>query len=234
MLGRRKFLSLFGLAALSTLAACGDHEAERAQAFAKFLQDRILDRPGVHIPILSAEERDAIGHFEADFAILKGFNDDLSASVRSFADALHPAPINVQPLDLPKYRPDLVKAREFFPAAAAGVDSALAKAQSARAALKQPDAVKAKYDAAFEQIVMRPANALRDLIPLAIPAMDAEIAIADFMEAHKADFKAVGGQLQTSKPNLRKQLETLASDYAAKFAKMQTARDKLEATVQGR
>jgi hypothetical protein len=226
-----KFLALF--AVVLPLTGCGDKAAEQAKAFADLLQTRILDRPGVHIPILNDEEREKIGHYADDLAILKGFNDDLTATTQEIGKAMHPAPQNVQPLDLPKYKPDFVAARDFFPRAVAGVDKALVKAEDLRGKLHQPEAVKAKFDAAFEQLVTRPANALREIVPLAVPTMDLEIAVADFIEAHKADLKVVGGQLSTSKPALRKQLEALYSAYATNFAKVQESRRKLEIAVEG-
>jgi hypothetical protein len=229
----RKLLALIAFGAALPFSGCGDKEPEQAKAFAALLQSRILDRPGVHIPLLNDEEREKIGHYADDLAILKGFNDDLTAAALEFGKAMHPAPQNVMPLDLPKYRADFIAARDFFPHAAAGVDSALAKAEASRAKLHQPEAVKAKFDAAYEQLVTRPANALRDVVPLAAPTMEAEIRIADFIDAHKADLKAAGGQLITSKPALRKSLDALMADYAAKFAKVQEARKKLELAVEG-
>lgn len=229
----RKFLAFLAFAIVLPLAGCGDKEAERAKAFADLLQTRILDQPGVHIPVLSDEEREKIGPYADDLAILKGFNDDLTATALEFGKAMHPAPQNVQPLDLPKYRPDLVAARDFFPHAAAGVDSALAKAEVLRGKLHQPDEVKAKFDAAFAQLVTRPANALRDIAPLAVVAMDSEIQIADFIDAHKADLKVVGGKLATSKADLRKQLDALFATYTERFAKVQASRRQLELAVEG-
>jgi len=227
----RKSLAFFAVAL--PLVGCGDKAAEQAKAFADLLQTRILDRPGVHIPILSDEERAKIGPYADDLAILKTFNDDLTATALQFGKAMHPAPQNVQPLDLPKYKPDLVAARDFFTHAAAGIDSALAKAETSREKLHQPEAVKAKFDAAFDQLVTRPANALREIVPLAVPTMDLEIQVADFIDAHKGDFKASGGQVRTSKPALRMQLDALLSAYAANFAKVQESRRKLELAVEG-
>jgi hypothetical protein len=232
----RNGLGLVALVAFAAapLAACGDKEADQAKAFAELLQSRVLDQPGVHIPILSDEEREKIGHYADDLAILKGFNDDLGATAEKFGKAMHPAPSNIAPLDLPKYRSDLVAARDFFPKAAAGVGGALAKAEGKRANLRQPDAVKVKFDAAFEQLVSRPAKCLGDIVPLATPAIESEIAVADFIDAHKADLKVVGGKLASSKADLRKQLEALYANYMERFAKAQAARRELELAVEGR
>ncbi len=232
MLERRLFFSLIVLVSILPLSGC-DNEEKRAQAFADFLQTRMLDRPGVHIPILSDEERAAIGHFEADFAIIKGFNDDLTVAAREVGAAIRPLPQMRSPLELPKYRADLNNVRAFFPRAGVGVEAALAKAREARAKLSQPAVVKDKFDAAFDQMVTAPANALRDIIPLAAPALDDEIALADFIEAHKTDLKAVGGLLQATKPELRKEMQSIVDDYVARVEKVTAARRKLERAVQG-
>ena len=231
MLDRRLFFSLIVLASILPLSGC-DSEEKQAQAFADFLQTRMLDRPGVHIPILSDEERAAIGHFEADFEIIKGFNDDLTATARGVR-AIRPPPQMRSPLELSKYRVDLNNVRAFFPRAGVGIEAALAKAQEAHAKLRQPAVVQVKFDAAFDQMVTAPANALREIIPLTAPALDDEIALADFIEAHKADLKAVGGSLQATKPELRKEMQSIVDDYVARMEKVTAARRKLERAVQG-
>ena len=168
-----------------------------------------------------------------DFSILKGFNDDLSVSAHEYAKAMHSFSKNGSPTDLPKYRPDLVAARDMFASAGAGLDGALARAESGRANLKQPEIVKAKFDAAFDQFVVRPEKAWREIIPLAIAALDSEIAVADFLAAHKADIKSVGNHLQASKPDVRNQLQSLLAAYAANTSKISEARRKLGLVAQG-
>jgi hypothetical protein len=227
-----KFLAL--IAVVLPLTACGNKEADQAKAFADLLQTRILDQPGAHIPVLNDEERAKIGPYAEDLAILKTFNDDLAATTQQLGKAMHPAPADVAPLDLPKYRADLLAARDFFAHVPAGLDDALAKAEASRAKLHQPEAVKAKFDAAFARLVTQPANALREITPVAVPALNSEIAVADFVEAHKANLKAVGGKVTLSKPALRKQWEALLLAYAADAAKVEQARGKLQLAVEGR
>lgn len=98
---------------------------------------------------------------------------------------------------------------------------------------KQPATVKLKFDAAFDQVVIRPEKALREIIPLAIEALDTEIAIADFLAAHKADVTSVGNQLRASKPNVRIQLESLFTTYSAITTKVNEARRNLDLIVEG-
>jgi hypothetical protein len=100
--------------------------------------------------------------------------------------------------------------------------------------LHQPELVKAKFDAAFQQLVVKPADAMRAIAPLGAEALDAEIAVADFIDAHRADLQDVGGQLATSKPAVRKQLDSLFANFREKYAKIPEARRQLELAVEGR
>ncbi len=233
LIRREKLLPSLFLAVALALAGCGDSEQKQAQAFADFLQKRILEQPGVHVPILSDEESKALGPFAANFAILKSFNDDLSAALRDYGKAMHAAPGNIAPLDLPKYRPDLMAARDYFSHAPAAIDAALAKAQAAREKLVLPETVKARFDAAYDQLVTRPADAFRETIGPSLGALDAEIAIANFIDAHKAEMKVVGNQMQIAKADLRRQLDALLSAYQAANGKAQEAGRKLEKVAQG-
>lgn len=216
------------------LSACGDRAAEQATNFAALLQDRVLNQPGARLPILSDEERSKIGPYVDDFAIFKAFNDDFGASIKELGASMNPAPANVRPLDFPKYKPDLQKARAFFQRALQGLDAAVAKAEEAKAKLHQPDIVKTKFDAAFQQLVVKPANAMRTIAPLGVEAIDAEIGVAEFIESHRADLQDVGGQLATSKPAVRKQLDSLFAKFREKYAKVPEARRQLELAVEGR
>lgn len=234
MLTRRRFVILAGAMVVPALSSCGDTEAQKAQAFAEFLQKRILDRPGVHIPILNDQERASIGRFEADFQILKTFNDDLSESVKDYAKSVRPPPHMISAADLPKYRADLSVARDICVRTAASLDGALARAETARAKLKQPEAVKPNFEAAYDQLVRKPEKAWREVAPLALAALDAEIALADFIAAHQADIQSVGSMLQTSKPAVRKELEALIATYSANASKLNEVRRKFELAVRGR
>ncbi len=231
---KSRVVALVAAVIVLALSACVDKKAEQSKAFVDFLQSRILDKPGVHIPILSDEEREKIGPYAADYAILKGFHDDLNVSLAGFAKSMHPAPPNVAPLDLPRYKPDFIAARAFLAQAGASIDAALAKAQAARAKLHQPEPVKAKFDAAFDRMVSEPAEAFRGIIPVTVPILDDEIRLADFIEAHRADLQMSGGRLEVANEKLREEMQAIVKDYEEKFAKAQEARDRLTHVMEGR
>ena len=63
------------------LAACGDKEPEQRAAFTQFLQTRIIDKPGVRVPQLTAEEK-SFGDYAAHYAVITDFNSGMDASVK--------------------------------------------------------------------------------------------------------------------------------------------------------
>jgi len=232
-MSRRKFLCALAGAVSLAFAGCGNSEEQQAKAFADFLDHRILEKPGLHVPDLSEEERASFGRFAQDYGIVRGFQDDLDASVKDYALRLHPVPPNASLGDLAKYKPDLMAVREWMVKIEGALDGALARAQAARAALKQPDILKSRFDQVFERTVVTPHKVMHEIIPPSRDLLDAEIAIADFMIAHKADIATVGTQLQVSKPEVRNELQRLLAAYNAKAPQLAEANRKFEALGHG-
>ncbi|HWT30478.1 MAG TPA: DUF3053 family protein, partial [Propylenella sp.] len=56
------------IAALA-LAGCGASDAEQKAAFSEFLQTRVLDKTGIHVPQLTDEERESFGQYAEHYAI---------------------------------------------------------------------------------------------------------------------------------------------------------------------
>jgi hypothetical protein len=233
MLSRRAFVRLAGSIAAAPLVGCGASEDEQARAFADFLQRRILDRPGVHVPILNAEESAAIGHYVSDYAVLERFNNDVDATLSKVGAALRPFPRDITPLELPDYRDYIVAGRDFANEIVPALDSALARAGESHAKLKQPDIVKAKYEAAYDQFITRPAAALRAAGVLMSATADAEFALVDFVAAHRADLTMAGDQIQASTLELHAQLQPLLANWTASVAKANEARGAYERVMLG-
>ena len=73
---RAAVFALLGL----VLAGCNDEPAER-KAFITFLQTRIIDKPGLHVPHLTPEEEKSFGDYAKQYAVITDFNDGLDKSV---------------------------------------------------------------------------------------------------------------------------------------------------------
>lgn len=72
--------ALFGCLSV-LLAGCGDDEAAQRTAFIAFLQTRILDTPGLHVPRPTPEETKNWGDYAQHYAVITGFNGALSQRV---------------------------------------------------------------------------------------------------------------------------------------------------------
>ena len=68
---------------VTALVGCGDQAADQRKAFTAFLQTRIIDKPGIHVPQLSEDERKAFGPYVADYAIITTFHKVLNEASRA-------------------------------------------------------------------------------------------------------------------------------------------------------
>ena len=56
------------------LTACGDDEAAQRKTFIEFLQTRIIDKPGVHVPKLDSELEGKLGVYAKHYALIANFH----------------------------------------------------------------------------------------------------------------------------------------------------------------
>ena len=107
-------LVLVLLAALG-LGACGDDEPKQRTAFIQFLQERIVGKPGVHVPKLTAEQTAAFGDYAKHYAVIADFNAALDSEVgKPMQRAIEAgAPHSLE--DLPGRRNDIAAAHEDSP-----------------------------------------------------------------------------------------------------------------------
>lgn len=215
------------------VSGCAPSEEQQAKSFADFLDQRILDKPGLHVPALTDEERRSFGRFAEDYAVLSGFQAELNTAVKDYAAKLHTVPPRPSVGEIAKYKPDFVAARDFMMKIDRELDGALARAQAARAGLKQPELVASRFSQAFERMVVAPHKVARAIIPPTVNLLDAEIAIADFVAAHQADIVANSFVVEVNNPEVRKELQSLLDAYKAKVPELNTLREKVNSVMHG-
>src|SRR5229473_1008332 len=90
MIGTAAFAARVAAAILiaTSLLACGDSETAQRKAFIEFLQTRIVVKPGIHVPKLTADETAAFGRYAAHYALIADFNAHLDQAV---AQPMHQA-----------------------------------------------------------------------------------------------------------------------------------------------
>jgi hypothetical protein len=221
----------FALVALM-LVGCNDEPAER-KAFITFLQTRIIDKPGLHVPHLTPEEAKNLGDYAKQYAIITDFNDGLDKSVaKPMAEAINRGAIRSLD-DVVTRHADFVAARDGIAQLRDAIDKQLAAADAAHAALKQPDDLKPVFDKAYERDVTIPAKTFADIFPDLSQALTAVVDLGDFIEQHKDKVTINGPTIETTDPALRPQLQALLNALIAKNDAIVKAQEHLRLVMNG-
>jgi hypothetical protein len=214
------------------MAGCNDEPSQR-KAFIEFLQSRIIDKPGLHVPHLTPEEEKSFGDYAKQYAVITGFNDGLDRSVAMpMQEAINRGAIRSID-DVVTRHADFVAARDGIAQLRGAIDKQLAAADAAHAALKQPDDLKPVFDKAYERDVTIPAKAFADIFPDLSQALSAIVDLGDFIEAHKDKVTINGTTFETSDPTLQPQLQALVTALIAKNEAIGAAQEHLRAVMNG-
>jgi DUF3053 family protein len=214
------------------VAGCNDEPTQR-KAFITFLQNRIIDKPGLHVPHLTQEEAASFGDYAKQYAIITDFNDGLDKSIyQPMAAAINRGAIHSID-DVVTRHADFIAARDGISKLHDAIEKQLAAADTAHAALKQPDDLKPVYDKAYERDVAIPAKAFDDIFPDLSEALTSVVDLGDFIEKHKDKVSFVGNQLQTSDPALQPQLQAMIDALLAKNEAIQKAQEHLRLVMNG-
>lgn len=216
-----------------SVVACGDDEATQRKAFIEFLQVRILDKPGIHVPKLTADEIAQFGRYASHYAVIADFNAHLDDAVASPTQGLFAA-------SEPKSLGDAVARRQEITAAGAGVekvqaalDHELAAADAAHAALQQPDDLKKIYDLAYDRDVTEPAKVWKEVFPDIERSLKSVIALVDYIDQHRDKIVIAGTMIQVKDPALQPPLQALIDSLRDTDTAVARSRQKLAALVSG-
>ncbi len=229
----RRLVAVAGVLLLAlVLAGCNDEPAQR-KAFIEFLQTRIIDKPGLHVPHPTTDEAKSFGPYADQYAIITNFNDGLDKSVaQPMAEAIDRGAMRSLG-DVVTRHADFIAARDGMAKLHAAIDQQLAAADTAHAALKQPDDLKPVFDKAYDRDVTIPAKAFEDIFPDLSQALSAIIDLGDFIARHKDKVTINGTVLQTSDPALQPQLQALVDAVIAKNDAIAKAQEHLRDVMNG-
>ncbi|MBV8962349.1 MAG: DUF3053 domain-containing protein [Hyphomicrobiales bacterium] len=224
---------IVGLLAAFGLAACGDSEATQRKAFIEFLQTRIVDKPGLHVPKPSDEQMKAFGAYAKDYGIILSFNDGMDKNVTSQMEQVFKKGMVRSVAELTTRRADITTAMEGMRALHAAIDAELAKADAAHATLKQPDDLKPVYDKAYERTVSAPAATFKEVFPAVDGAFQAAQNFVSFLDQHHDGIKIDGNSIRTSDPKLNGEIDRLINALNQNSQAVLEAQRKLQATIRG-
>lgn len=215
------------------LAACGDKEPEQRAAFTQFLQTRIIDKPGVRVPQLTAEEKKSFGDYAAHYAVITDFNSGMDASVKPLNSLMQKGGMRTLS-DIVARRDDLKTVQTALNDMGVALKEQQGKADAARAQLKQPDDLKAVYAKAYEKTVTLPADTFRSVLPQINATFDSSLKIADYVAQHQKEIQISGSTVQVSDPAVQKELNTMLQDLNTQARNVQQAHTRLQAVMLGR
>ncbi len=215
------------------LAACGNKEPEQRAAFTQFLQTRIVDKPGVRVPQLTEEEKKSFGDYAAQYAVITDFNAGMDASVKPLSGIMQKGAMRSLN-DIVTRRDDLKTVQASLNEMGVALKEQQAKADAARAQLKQPEDLKAVYDKAYEKTVSLPADTFRDVLPQLNATFDSSLKIADYVAAHAAQIDISGPVVTVKDPAVQTELNQLLQDLNAQARNVQQAQTRMQAVMIGR
>ena len=234
LLSRRGF-ALAGVVLLALSAAgCGDNEPEQRKAFIAFLQTRIVDKPGVHVPKLTDDEVTAFGPYAAQFNVISNFanNPEMESVGKQMQQATQSVSISTIQA-LVDNRATLRSVKEGLGKMTVAMNSALANTIKERDSLKQPDDLKPVYDKAFEKDVLAPVRGFNETVPLVVGIAEAGLKLADYIDANRSKVTIQGRSVGGKDPKTAQEVDNLVKNLGAQAPKFQDAQRRLRVVLTG-
>lgn len=215
------------------LAACGNKEAEQRAAFIEFLQTRVLDKPGLRVPTPSEEQKASFGDYAKHYAVITDFNEGMNKSVSQPMGEVMAKGALRSIADLSSRRDDLKAAKDGLAGLRNALDQQLAKADAARAQLKQPDDLKQVYDKAYEKTVAAPAATFKEVFPALDTVFDGALAVGDYLQQNKSKIQISGSSVTVTDPAVQAELNKMLQNLNGQSTAINAAQRKMQAMVRG-
>jgi hypothetical protein len=219
------------------LATWGNSEADQRKAFIAFLQD-LNNRSGVHLVVPSANDEKAFGPYLAHYAIILDFNkemkgrmDDVMAQLIKIGFGPNPSPRSIE--QLAAAPADLTAANETIDKMVQAIETGLAKVTAERAALKQPDDLKAVYDKTFDKLVTAPTMAMDNYTKATDAGIDATIKLVSYINAHRTKLVISGMQIQAQDQHTLDEIAPLLTAYQQAGERVVAAQRQSDRVMQG-
>ncbi len=197
------------------LTGCGDKEADQRKAFIDFLQNTAL-RSGEHLPALSEDQKQRVGNYASDYAIVYGFSQQVN---RAVDNGLKPVVDELSAIRAPQdyltRRDSLRQASGSLEVLAQQIQTAKTQADSSKAGLKQPAELKTVYDNLYNKVVTQPADTLLPLLPALQKLSQDAVQTGDFLQQQGSQVTFNGQTIQFPTQQQATQYNTLMSNISA-------------------
>lgn len=197
------------------LTGCGDKEADQRKAFIDFLQNTAM-RSGEHLPALSEDQKQRVGNYASDYAIVYGFSQQVN---RAVDNGLKPVVDELSAIRTPQdyltRRDSLRQASGSLEVLAQQIQTAKTQADSSKAGLKQPAELKTVYDNLYNKVVTQPADTLLPLLPALQKLSQDAVQTGDFLQQQGSQVTFNGQTIQFPTQQQATQYNTLMSNISA-------------------
>ncbi|MCP1438862.1 hypothetical protein J3D56_002298 [Erwinia persicina] len=197
------------------LTGCGDKEADQRKAFIDFLQNTAM-RSGEHLPALSEDQKQRVGNYASDYAIVYGFSQQVN---RAVDNGLKPVVDELSAIRAPQdyltRRDSLRQASGSLEVLAQQIQTAKTQADSSKAGLKQPAELKTVYDNLYNKVVTQPADTLLPLLPALQKLSQDAVQTGDFLQQQGSQVTFNGQTIQFPTQQQATQYNTLMSNISA-------------------
>ncbi|WP_312043627.1 DUF3053 domain-containing protein [Erwinia sp.] len=224
----RLLVPFMALMLVFQLTGCGDKEADQRKAFIDFLQNTAM-RSGEHLPALSEDQKQRIGNYASDYAIIYGFSQQVNRAVDS---GLKPVVDELSAIRTPQdyltHRDSLRQASGSLDVLAQQIQTAKTQADSSKAGLKQPADLKTVYDALYSKVVTQPADSLLPLLPALQKLSQDAVQTGDFLQQQGSQVSFNGQTIQFPSQQQATQYNTLMSNISANAHALGQAQNTLQ------
>lgn len=219
-------LAVCALAASLLLAGCGDKEPEQRKAFIEVLQKNVVNGPKMGMRTMSDVEKKACGQYAEHFEVLPRIIQ-LSKQVGSLTNE------NQKRINSMQRESDPLKRKEKLDETAASLVAGreqlqkdIAEIDAAKAALKQPDDLKAVYDQAYGKLIA-PANVTVEMLQILEELVQKAGDINDLVVANPDKLSYQGATVMIKDASLEKPVNDALKAQNACLVKLQEAAKKL-------
>jgi hypothetical protein len=221
----------------TALTSWGNSAADQRKAFINFLQD-INNRPGIHFLVPTANDEKAFGPYLQHYAIILDFDkdmkppmDDFTAQIVKIGYGPNPSPRNIE--QIAAAPADLTAAKDAVDKMEQVLETGLAKITADRAALKQPDDLKAIYDKTFDKLVVAPTVAFENSAKALRNGIDSALALVNYINAHRTKLVVSGMQITAKDQHTLDEVAPLLKAYQDAGERFVAAQRQTERVLQG-
>lgn len=204
-------LCAFGLAACAELGK----EAGQRTAFIQVLKKNILAKRGIRFPLLTEDEKTAIGPYASQYELLNALSED-EGLLLSLSDLPSLQKDLMNSTDPTEKKELIQKAEESMRSIMSRLISAYQKAKTSKDALQQPADLKEVYDEAFLKVVHRPTDLLVEIIEKSLAAAESAMALNEFILEHPDAAQYSGSTVLIRRPEAEISVHSLIRDYRQK------------------